>query len=154
MLQQRFDLGSENYLTLGDTIVQRLFTHPVAGEKQGIVSAIPEGEGEHAVERVQATRAALFIEMHDHFRVRMGAKPVAFVFKLLSQLLVVVNLTVEADPDGFVFVGHRLLAGGGKVDDAESLVAEQADGGGGVGGDGREPAPFGVLSPVQFCRAG
>src|SRR5207344_711596 len=52
----------------------------------------------------------------------MGVKSVAFAFKFLPDFLKVVNLTVECNPDGLIFVGHGLLPSRREIDYAQSLM--------------------------------
>jgi len=57
----------------------------------------------------------------EHFQrrdaVKLPAEAVAALFEIGTELAVVVDLAVEGDPDGFVFVGDGLVAAG-EVDDA------------------------------------
>ena len=45
------------------------------------------------------------------------------LFQLSAQLLEIVNLAVENDPDGFFGVGHRLMAAG-QIDDGKPPETE------------------------------
>src|SRR5262249_4647806 len=77
-------------------------------------------DGEHAIELVQEIEAAVFVQMNDDFGVAMvGGKPVSGALELLAQLDVVVDLAVEDDRNGAVFVEDRLLTGG-HVDDRQT----------------------------------
>ena len=104
--------------------MQRLFAYSIACEEQGFLLAVPQGEGKHAVELIQAFRAAFFVQVDDHFAVRMGFETMTLIFKLLSELSVIVNLAVKREPHGLVFVGHRLLSCRGEIDNAEPLMPE------------------------------
>src|SRR5436853_385121 len=57
--------------------------------------------------------------MNQHLGVRTGRETVTPLFELRRELPIVVNLPVEDDPDGLVFVRHRLVAGF-EIDDAEA----------------------------------
>ena len=46
-----------------------------------------------------------------------------FIFKLLSELSVIVNLAIKRKPHGLVFVCHRLLSCG-EIDNAQPLMPE------------------------------
>src|SRR5262245_19061301 len=48
----------------------------------------------------------------------------SFAFQGGTQILKVVNLPVERDPDGVVLVAHRLAASARAVDDGEPRLAE------------------------------
>jgi hypothetical protein len=56
--------------------------------------------------------------------VGIGVKSVAFTFKVFPDFLKVVNLTVECNPDGLIFVGHGLLPSRREIDHAQSLMAK------------------------------
>ena len=56
----------------------------------------------------------------------------------------VVNLAIEDNPDGFIFVGHRLMTGRAEVDDAQAAVPERNC----VSGAGEYPDPT-VVRPAM-----
>jgi hypothetical protein len=60
----------------------------------------------------------IFIQVNDHLSIRSGTEPMAFIDQTLAQLPEIVDLSVQDDPDGLVFVVDRLLTRL-KVDDAE-----------------------------------
>ena len=68
----------------------------------------------------QQAGPVLFVKMQDDFGVRCRAKLVA-AFKLLAQLAIVVDFTVEGNPESAVFIRNRLVPAG-KVDDAQPPV--------------------------------
>src|SRR5207237_2718153 len=57
--------------------------------------------------------------MDDHFRVRLGLEAVPASKQLLTQFDVIVDLTVEDDPDGAVLVAQRLVPTA-QVDDRQT----------------------------------
>ena len=61
--------------------------------------------------------------MDDRFRVAGGLEDVAAPLQIAPQLLVVVDLAVEDDPDGAVLVRDRLEAVA-QIDDAEAAHAD------------------------------
>src|SRR6185436_8934342 len=63
------------------------------------------------------------IEMQNHLGIRFRAQLAAARLQTLAQLQIVEDLTVEADPDGAIGIGHGLLTGG-DIDDAEPRMAE------------------------------
>ena len=56
--------------------------------------------------------------MDDDFGIAAGAEPVAACDEAIAQLLKIVNLAVEGDPNSVVFIG-QWLPSRGEVDDAE-----------------------------------
>src|SRR6266567_6102718 len=57
--------------------------------------------------------------MDDCFGITPGAIAMATVLQILPQLLMVIDFTVKNDPDAFIFIAHRLVAGL-DVNDAEA----------------------------------
>lgn len=52
--------------------------------------------------------------MHDHFSVAARPETVAQILELLHQLKVVIDLAIEDDAHGAVFIEQRLSARGGR----------------------------------------
>src|SRR5580692_8470008 len=52
-------------------------------------------------------------------------KPMPARFKARAQFLEVIDLTIEDEPDGFVFIAHWLAAGCGYVDNGKPIVGER-----------------------------
>ena len=76
-------------------VIQRLDAEPVAREKQRLRFAIPDGEGECAVQMLGAGIAPLGIGFEDDFGIAVGKKAVATRLQLDAQLRVVVDSAVE-----------------------------------------------------------
>ncbi len=72
---------------------------------------------------LDAAGAVLLVEVHDRLGVGGRVERVAARFEIAPQRLVVVDLTVEHDPDRAVLVPDR-LAPGLEVDDAQTTHAE------------------------------
>src|SRR5271156_6891398 len=62
--------------------------------------------------------------MNDYLRVCMGMKPMAARFQTRAQFLEIIDLAVEDEPDGAVFVGHRLTPRSRDVNNGESIVGD------------------------------
>src|SRR5262249_31583784 len=95
----------------------------VAGEEQSPPRPVPEGEGEHATEMVEAARAILLVGVDDHLGIAVGGEPVPECLQTLAKVLEVVDFAVECHPDRAVLVGEGLLAGC-QVDDAEAGLSQ------------------------------
>lgn len=102
---------------------QRPHAHAVARQQEAPGAAVPQGEGEVAVERAHAVRAHFLVGADDHLGIRLGLEPVAARHEIAPQFQIVEDLAVERDDDAAVVVGHGLAAAG-DVDDAEAGVAE------------------------------
>src|SRR5258707_4526 len=74
---------------------------------------------------LEAVAAVLLVGVDDRLSVRVGLEAMTAVLELLAEILEVVDLTVEDDADGAVFVVDRLIAAG-DVDDGQAAHA-QAD---------------------------
>jgi hypothetical protein len=62
--------------------------------------------------------------MNENLGVRVRAKGMSLPDELLSESLIVVDLAVEHELDGSIFVGHRLAARLGKIDDRKSAMPQ------------------------------
>jgi hypothetical protein len=72
---------------------------------------------------LECALSPLLVRMDDGLGIARGVEDVAGGFELGPQLLVVVDLTVEDEPHGSVFVVDRLLAGR-QIDDAQPAHPE------------------------------
>ena len=79
-------------------IVQRLFSNPVAGQHQRLVPAVPQGEGEHALEAAQCGIDAPLGDGGKHdLRIGVAAKMVTQGLQLSAQRREIVDLAVVAE---------------------------------------------------------
>ena len=62
--------------------------------------------------------------MENDFGVGLGPEDMTEVLELGPKISEIVNLAVECEPDRAVFIGHRLPARFGKIDDGEAPVSE------------------------------
>src|SRR3569623_1462302 len=111
-------------MTIGQQrVVERLDAETVAREEQRLAVAIPDREGEHAAQALDAAVAPLLPGLHDHLSVVARTKGEAGGDQLRHQLLVVVDFSVEYHHHRAVFIEERLLAAG-KIEDGETAVTE------------------------------
>src|SRR5687768_9947737 len=123
-LQDRLQLGGEHELVPAIGVVQGLDAEAIAGKKQLLPPLVPDGKREHPAEPIDTASAEIFVEVNDGFGVAAGLEHVATTLEIAAQLAVVVDLPVEDNPDGPVFVGDRLMAAR-EVDDAQPAHAER-----------------------------
>ena len=123
VLEERADLGCETQRSLSERVEQRLLPDAVAGEQECSPGGVPDGECEHSVQAVHAPGSKVLVEMGDHLGVPLGRERMALRGELLPQLAIVVDLAVEHDGDGAVFVVDRLISRL-KVDHSETLDTE------------------------------
>ena len=125
---EHFEFGAKNEATVGQPrVVHGLDTHAVARKEQGLLVAVPQGKGEHAPQSVQAGLAPGLPGMHDHFGIAARPEAIAQNLEFGHQLAVVVDLTVEDNAHGTVFIEQGLLAGG-QVDDGKAPMSQRQTG--------------------------
>ena len=111
----RFARERQDAVAFGE--VQRLHPDRVARQKQLARFRIPNRERKHAAQSRQHVLATFFKKMQQHFSVGVGFKNVSARQQFFTQRAVIVDFTVEDDAQRAVFVGHRLIAGGGEIND-------------------------------------
>src|SRR5260221_619346 len=121
--QERLDLGAEDQAPSVESVVDGLLAESIACEHETAPQPVPEGDGKHAMEAVDEVEPILLVSMDDGLRVAVGRELVARGLQLAAKLLVVVDLAVEDDHHGAIFVGDRLLATL-HVDDAQPAHAQ------------------------------
>lgn len=104
-------------------VVKRLNPQPVARYKEVLTAGVPDGEGKHALEMLHAVRPVFFVKMNDRFRVALSAVLMTERSQLLAQDGMVVDFTIENDPDSTVFVAKGLVSGR-EIHDAEAPHAD------------------------------
>jgi hypothetical protein len=124
VLDDGLDLGGEAQAAADRGVVERFDADAVAGQPESAAVEVPDREGEHALESLDAVGAPFLVAVHDDFGVGVAAEHVAPAQQFLADGLEVVDLAVEDDLDVAVLVGHGLAAVFGEVDDAQSAVAE------------------------------
>jgi hypothetical protein len=66
----------------------------------------------------------VFIEMKYGLGISRRDKPVSFSFKLVPEFAIIVDLTIEDNPDCAILIGHGLMPGRGKVYDGKPSVSQ------------------------------
>src|SRR5262249_59428020 len=123
VLEQGLQLAGEDEAALVEPVEERLLAEPVPRHEHGAVAAVPDREGEHAAEALDAAGAALLGSVDDRVRAGAGREAMPGLLQLGLQLDVVVDLAVEHDGHRAVFVEDGLAAAL-EVDDAEAAVTE------------------------------
>ena len=139
MLEQRLDLGCEQEVVADLGVVDRLDAVAVAGQHELAARSVPDGEGEHAVQSLERSKAPFLVGAQHDLGVRARAESVPDGLELPPQLAEVVDLPVEREHDP-ALVGHRLVSRRGQVDDGQAAVTK-AD-------RARHPCPF-VVRPAM-----
>ena len=147
--QQRLDLRGERDAVIVDGVVERLDADAVADQPERLLASVPDGDGEHAPEAMQAVDAPLLEGVEDDLRIGVvrgpGVTPERF--ELRADLGVVVDLAVEDDAQAAVLVGHGLVRRVAQVDDGEPSEPEA---------DARilvHPEPWAIRTPVDHRLA-
>src|SRR5262249_49972285 len=107
-------------------IEERLLPQPVPRKEQPLARSIPESESEHPVQAgvEEPLRSPFLVRMNDDLGVGPRSEAMPGSPELVSQVIEVVDLPVEDDPDRPVLVAHGLVAGRRAVDDAEPPVGK------------------------------
>src|SRR5439155_9066241 len=103
--------------------IQRLDADPVPRQQQPAAASVPKGKGKHAAQALDKLFPFVFVKMGDYLGIALCAKAMAFALQVGAETLVVVNLAVEDNLNGPVFVADRLVAAG-KIDYGEPAVGE------------------------------
>ena len=105
-------------------VEERLLAHAVASQQESAGAAVPDRQGEHPPQAVDAALAELLVEVGDDLGVRATREAVAAADELIPELAVVVDLAVADDDHRAVLVPERLVAPL-DVDDSEAGHTER-----------------------------
>ena len=125
-LQQGLHFGRKGQLSAALAVVERLDSKMIARQKQfrRRRAQIADGKCEHAIQPIQALHTVLFVKMNHCFRVGMRAKTVPLALEVAAQIGEVVNFAVVGNPDRAVFVAHRHVAVGRKIENGQPPAAQ------------------------------
>ncbi len=123
MLEEGFHFAGEGESAAVPEVVEGLFAEAIAGAEEFAGVLIPDGEGEHAAEALDAIGAVLFVGVENGFGVGAVGVAVSGLFESGAQAGVIEDFAVEDDEFRLVLVGHGLVAAG-EVDDGEAAEAE------------------------------
>src|SRR5262245_8485284 len=107
-------------------VKERLFTYPVAGQKETSPLSIPDSEGEHPAQPGQTINAPLLVRVDDRFSISAGAEIVSEALKFPAQLLKVVDFAVERDQKASVRIRHWLASRFGQINDRKTAMPQRA----------------------------
>ena len=124
--ENRFDFGGKKERSIENGVEKWPDPEPVAGKKELFPFTVPNGKGPLAIEVMDTLLTFLFVETQENLRVGLRTKRHAFLDQIVLQFDVVENLSVKNDGKRFVFVVHRLLAGG-QINDAETRVSKTSE---------------------------
>src|SRR5262245_8580627 len=77
VLQNRFDLRAEDQRPARQGVMQRLFADAVTSQEETALAPVPDGEGEHPTQSLDASLTFVLIKMRDGFSVCSCAQLVA-----------------------------------------------------------------------------
>jgi hypothetical protein len=108
--EERFGLGAkeESATDLGQE--ERPDAEAVPGEKELLLSPIPDRKGEGTVESVEAIGPPLFIAVKQYFSITAGEESMSETFELGAKLGSVVDLPVLNHPEPTILVGNGLIS--------------------------------------------
>src|SRR6267143_5841337 len=109
MFEDGLDLGSEAEPAVLLIEVKRLDARAISGQNEVFTVSIPKRDRIVAFDLMNKIEPAFFIKMQDGFRVSAGSIDMAALFQAFAQFSVVVNLSVENQPDAIGATAHRLV---------------------------------------------
>ena len=123
-LQQTLQFAGKQQSVRLATIHERLLAQAVATQHKSPVPRVPDGDGEHPVEMREALETHVLVQVDDRLAVAVRAKHVSGSLQPTAERAEVVDLAVEDDPHGAVFVGQRLTREL-QVDDRQAAETER-----------------------------
>ena len=124
MTLQRRDLGREDDVFAGDTVIERLFAEPVAYQVKRAGRAVAIGKGEHSVDPLdRAPHPIATDQLKQDFGIGMVAQRHAEAPQFGGEGPIPVYFAIEHESVAGGFVDARLRAAG-DVDDGQPRVAQ------------------------------
>src|SRR3990172_5306976 len=122
--EESFDLRRKEEGRAIPDVIERLDAEPVARAEEFFLSGIVESKAPHPVQMLDTIGSPGNVRIDNDFGIRLRAKDKALGPKLLPELDIVVDFPVEDYPDILLRIRHRLMAGGGEIDDAQPPPGE------------------------------
>ena len=118
---QGLELRTEQQGASHPAVVERLLAEPITGKVQPALLSVPDGEREHPVAPCQClVDSPPLHRAYEDFCVGGAAKVVAGGFELATKIQEVVDLAVVRHHVAILARRHRLVPGGGEVDDRQA----------------------------------
>src|SRR5262245_51826453 len=109
-MEHNLQLGAKDQTAARFAEVERLHSQPVSRNKKPFPAVVPQREDKHAPHLFDAGIAVLLVQMDNHLCIRVGIETMALTLENRSKSAKVVDLPIEDDPHGPVFVMDGLLA--------------------------------------------
>src|SRR4051812_12355027 len=122
--QERRKRRGEPQMTCASRIIEGLYAEPIAREDDSAGVPLPNGECKHAEETLDALCSPSRISLQDDFGVASGKEAVSFRNQLGTQLSVIIDAAVKCHGESEFGIDHRLLRCRGKIENAESTMAQ------------------------------
>src|ERR1043165_9273309 len=126
VLQNGFDLGGEDEAAVALIKVKRFDADAIAHEHELLFGSVPQRDRVITFDVVNEIEAAFFVKVNNRFGIRARSVFVAVRFEADAEFCVVVDLAVEDEPGVLVAAVHRLMTGGGEIDDRQTAKPEAA----------------------------
>ena len=121
--QNRLDFRAEVEPIPDDRVVQWLDADAISRQEQRPVTAVPQGNREHATKHRERLLAPLLVGVDNRLGVARGGESMTACREIRAECHVVVDFAVEDDPDGAALVGDGLLSRG-HIDNGQTPHAE------------------------------
>jgi hypothetical protein len=134
---QRLQLRRERHAAGQVRVVERLDPESVSRDEKLLLFAIPNGEGEDAVELIEHGGAMEIVKRTQNRRVGMRVERVSTTAKVFAQILEVVYFAVEYDLIAPATTRHWLRRGARWIDNGQAPM--------------RKPDPGALVHPYSFA---
>src|SRR5579871_470118 len=98
------------------SIVQRLYAHGIAGNKQSARARVPDGECKYSAEFADRALTPTGVRLEQYLGIRVAPERLAQRFNFSANLSEVVNFSVVDDPIPGVGIVHRLMPQGRQIE--------------------------------------
>jgi hypothetical protein len=106
---QSFNFGREEQIAIRYAVIKGFDPHAIPREQQFPLARVPQCEGKHTLKLRDTFFSVLLVEVNDYLRVGMGFEKMATLDQIPSEVLKVVDFTIEHNPDGPILVGNWLF---------------------------------------------
>jgi len=107
-LQQRLQLTGKYQTLILLAVKQWLLAQPITSQYQSLTATVPDCEGKHPTHVLHKVQPVLLVQMDYHLRITVRTELMPLLLQLHAKFAVIVNLAVERDLHGTVFIAQRL----------------------------------------------
>jgi hypothetical protein len=124
VLEDGFDFRCKDEPAILVIVIERFYPNPISYQHELLESRIPQSDGIVAFDVVNEVEPTFLVKMKNGLRVSAGSVYMAAFFQPFSKLCMVVNLTVEHQPELIRTPVHGLMAGFRQINDRQPSKAK------------------------------